>query len=57
MTDHHGEPTEHAVEEGAETPAEERFARPDQAAPRGNQEVEEVDVERGREKIERVSGN
>jgi len=30
--------------------------RPDQRGPRGNQEVETVDVERGEGKIERVLG-
>jgi hypothetical protein len=32
-------------------------ARPDQSRPRGNPEIEQIDVERGLEKIERVSGN
>jgi hypothetical protein len=55
MTDRHEQPTEDArPKERAE---EQRFERPDQARPRGNQEVEEVDVERGREKISRISGN
>jgi hypothetical protein len=30
--------------------------RPDHRGPRGNQEVETVDVERGREKLDRVVG-
>ncbi|HEU4658753.1 MAG TPA: hypothetical protein VFR97_14580 [Capillimicrobium sp.] len=30
--------------------------RPDLSGPRGNQEVEDIDVERGREKIDRVLG-
>ena len=30
--------------------------RPDLKGPRGNQDVEEVDVERGQDKIERVLG-
>lgn len=33
-----------------------RFERPDQRRPRGNQEVEEIDVERGQAKLERVLG-
>lgn len=31
--------------------------RPDQRGPRGNQEAEQIDVERGEEKIGRISGN
>lgn len=33
------------------------FAHPDRTPLRGNQDVEEIDVERGRGKIERVSGH
>ena len=36
--------------------AEERVDRPDRRGPRGNQDVEEIDVERGEAKIERVLG-
>jgi hypothetical protein len=36
--------------------AEGRFERPDQRGPRGNQEVEQIDVERGQDKVERVLG-
>lgn len=57
MTDHHGDPTEHAVETPQAEEAEGRFDRPDQVGVRGNQDVEEHDVERGREKIDRISGN
>jgi hypothetical protein len=35
---------------------DERADRPDQRAPRGNQEADSVDVERGQEKIDRVLG-
>jgi hypothetical protein len=36
--------------------ADERRRRPDHRPPRGNQEVEAADVERGREKLDRVLG-
>ena len=36
--------------------ADERTDRPDQRAPRGNQEADSTDVERGQEKIDRVLG-
>ena len=41
---------------GTADAAEQRFERPDRRGPRGNQEVEQVDVERGEAKIERVLG-
>jgi hypothetical protein len=55
---HHRDPTEHEQsDERREEAAGERFERPDLTGPRGNQDVEEIDVERGREKISRISGN
>jgi hypothetical protein len=42
--------------QGTVDEAEERFERPDQRGPRGNPEVEAVDVERGQGKIRRVLG-
>jgi hypothetical protein len=32
-------------------------SRPDQVRPRGNPEIEQIDLDRGLDKIERVSGN
>jgi len=53
----HTEPDNLTDPAPGETPqAEERFARPDRRGPRGNQDVEQVDVERGEAKIERVLG-
>jgi hypothetical protein len=45
------QPREHG--DDRETAAPER---PDQRGPRGNQDVEQIDVERGEGKIERVLG-
>jgi hypothetical protein len=36
---------------------EEAAPRPDQTGPRGNPQVDAIDVERGLDKLERVSGN
>jgi len=41
---------------GADHDRDGRSERPDRRGPRGNQDVEEVDVERGQRKIERVLG-
>jgi hypothetical protein len=35
----------------------ETAAHPDQVGPRGNPDIEQIDVERGLDKIDRVSGN
>jgi hypothetical protein len=54
----HGDPRQHEQDdERREDEAGERFDRPDLTGPRGNQDAEEIDVERGREKISRISGN
>jgi len=57
MTHIGDQPTKIADEGREETATTERFERPDLARPRGNQDVEEIDVERGQEKIGRISGN
>ncbi len=36
---------------------EQASPRPDQARPRGNPQIEDIDVDRGLGKMERVSGN
>jgi len=46
------------ADEAAEAAAAREDAQhPDRARPRGNPEVEQIDVDRGLGKIERVSGN
>ena len=54
-----GRSTEEPQQEtGAEKrPHQPRDQRPDQRRPRGNQDVEEIDVERGEEKLGRVLGH
>jgi len=54
--DHTEPPIEKDPPQGTVGEAEERFERPDRRGPRGNQEVEQIDVERGRDKVERVLG-
>jgi hypothetical protein len=52
-------PTSHTTEHDENAPPSRGPAepkRPDQVRPRGNQDVEKIDVERGQEKIERVLG-
>jgi hypothetical protein len=54
--DHTEAPTMQETAPGQDQQGEARAERPDQRPPRGNQEVEELDVERGRSKIDRVLG-
>ncbi len=54
--EHTERPIEQDPTAGTSDDAQERFERPDKRGPRGNQEVEQIDVERGEAKIERVLG-
>jgi hypothetical protein len=55
--DHTEAPTKQDSPPGADHHDDQaRFERPDQRAPRGNQDVEQIDVERGQGNIERVLG-
>jgi hypothetical protein len=50
------EPREDAAQQARAAEPEDRSDRPDQRRVRGNPAVEEIDVERGEGKIERVLG-
>ena len=55
--DHTEAPTTQDTQPGADHHHDEaRSDRPDQRPPRGNQDVDQIDVERGQGKIERVLG-
>lgn len=55
MSNEQQHPSE-APRRGAETAGEDPGQRPDLRAPRGNPEVEPIDVDRGEGKLERVLG-
>jgi hypothetical protein len=54
--DHTEAPTRQDTPPGQDHGRETRADRPDQRGPRGNQDVEQADVERGQGKMERVLG-
>lgn len=47
---------EHAQGDAEHAERERRFDHPDRRGPRGNQEIERTDVERGREQLDRILG-